>query len=168
MSTIAGVFEVEEDLREAYRRLQDAGIPGDDIGVVMRELRPENARVHERLRDESGITGAGVGAAIGGTAGWVAGAGVAGLAGAALLLPVIGPVIAAGALAGIVSAAGGTLGWLAGGLVGKGMAEKEASHYQVEVEAGRLLLTVQVRQPEDAARVRSVITAAGGKEYAEA
>jgi len=163
MKTIATVFHNEDQAREAYRRLQEAGIPGDDIGIVMKE--PGQPRREEGwVRDADTWAGAGVGAAIGGTGGWLAGAAAAG---AAVAIPVVGPVLALGALAGIVSAAGGTLGWLAGGLAARGLDEQEAKHYQTAVEGGGIVLTVQA-DDDDEARVRSVLRVAGGRSFREA
>lgn len=161
MDIVGAVFETQDQVREAYSRLQDAGVAGDDIGILARDVAPEERRVEEVTHTESGATGAGVGTAVGGTAGWVAGWGAAG---ASLAVPVVGPVLAAGAIAGIVAAAGGTLGWLAGGLVGEGMSESEARHYQQAVERGAILLTVRTPR-ENAERARAVLRLCGGQEY---
>lgn len=161
MITLAAVFDTEEQARAAYRRLQDAGVSGDDIGVILREHTGELQRREEFVHDADRWAGSSVGAAIGGAGGWVAGAAVAG---AALTIPVVGPVLAIGALAGIVSAAGGTLGWLAGGLVGRGMGHSEAAHYQRAVEQGGVLVTVRAKE-SNSERLRSVLRICNGKEY---
>lgn len=161
MTTVAAVFDSEEQAREAYARLQDAGVGGDDIGLVLREHTGDNERHEEFVRDADSWAGSSVGAIVGGAGGWIAGAAAAG---AALTIPVVGPVLAVGALAGIVSAAGGTLGWLAGGLVARGMAHSEASYYQQAVEEGGVLMTVHVKEPH-AERVRAVLRMCNGKEY---
>jgi len=161
MTTVAAVFETEEQAKEAFRRLQDAGVSGDDIGLVLREQARQNERHEEFVRDADHWAGASVGAAVGGTGGWLAGAA---MTGAALAIPVIGPVLAIGALAGIASAAGGALGWLAGGLAARGMEHPEASFYQNAVEEGGVLMTVKAEGP-NVERVQAVIRMYGGKEY---
>jgi hypothetical protein len=162
MKMIATVFHDDEQVRAAYRRLQDAGIPGDDIGIVLKE--PGEPRRQEGwVRDADEWAGGGLGAALGGTAGLVGGV-VA--AGAVVAIPIVGPVLAVGALAGILSATGGTLGWLAGALTARGLDEQEAKHYQAEVERGGTVVTVQT-DDDDVERVRNVLRAAGGREYQE-
>jgi hypothetical protein len=161
MATVAAVFESEEQAREAFRRLQDSGVSGDDIGLVLREHTGELQRREEFVHDADKWAGAGIGAAVGGTAGWIAGAAAAG---AALAIPVVGPVLAIGALAGIVSATGGTLGWLAGGLAARGMGHPEAQYYQNAVEEGGVLMTVHAEE-SNAERVRAVLRICNGKEY---
>jgi hypothetical protein len=161
MTTVATVFENEGQAKDAYRRLQDAGVSGDDIGLVLREHTGELERREEFTHDAGTWAGAGVGAAVGGTGGWIAGAAAAG---AALAIPVVGPVLAIGALAGIVSAAGGTLGWLAGGLASRGMEHSEARFYQNAVEEGGVLMTVHAEEP-NVERVRAVLRICDGKEY---
>ncbi|MFI5266022.1 MAG: hypothetical protein ACHQ7M_01455 [Chloroflexota bacterium] len=162
MATVAAVFENEEQAKEAFRRLQDAGVSGDDIGLVLREHRGEQERLEEFVHDADRWAGAGVGAALGGAGGWIAGATVAG---AALAIPVVGPVLAIGALAGIVSAAGGALGWLAGGLAAGGMEHSEAHYYQRAVEGGGVLMTIKA-EDTNAERIRAVLRMCNGKEYA--
>ena len=60
------------------------------------------------------------------------------------MLPVIGPIIAAGPLAAaLISAAEGlALGGVVGALSGMGMAAADAQYYESEVKAGRTLVTV--------------------------
>jgi hypothetical protein len=161
MQTIAAVFHNEVDARQAYARLQESGVGGDQIGIVMRDDASERGRRVEQVHDADEWLGAGVGTVIGGTAGWVAGIGAAG---AALAIPVVGPVLAAGALAGIISAAGGTLGWLAGGLVARGIEGNEAKFYQSAVEEGNVLVTVHTTET-NAERVRSILRMSNGREY---
>ena len=161
MKTVAAVFETEEQAKQAFRRLQDAGVSGDDIGLVARGESGERRRREEFVHGADHWLGAGVGTAIGGTGGWLAGAAAAG---ASLAIPVVGPVLAVGALAGIVSAAGGTLGWLAGGLTARGMEHTEAKYYQDAVEGGSILMTVHTEEA-NVERVRSVLRMCDAKEY---
>ncbi|HVA25432.1 MAG TPA: hypothetical protein VMW62_13695 [Chloroflexota bacterium] len=155
------MFDSEDQAQEAFRQLQDAGVSGDDIGLVLRQETRQQERREEFVHDADRWAGAGVGAAVGGTGGWIAGAVVAG---AALAVPVVGPVLAIGALAGIVSAAGGTLGWLAGGLAARGIEHPEASFYQSAVEEGGVLMTVKAEE-SNVERVRAVLRACNAKEY---
>lgn len=161
MKTIGAVFATEDQVRAAYGRLQEAGVSGDDIGIVLRQdVGSERAR-ERRVHDADEVSGAVVGSAVGGTAGWVAGLGAIG---ASAAVPVVGPVLAAGALLGVVSAAGGALGWLAGGLTARGMERNEAAYYEKSVQADGIVMTVQT-DDSNVERCRSILRLAGGKEY---
>lgn len=159
MRTIAAVFANEDVARRAYERLQDAGIPGDDIGLVLREHAREQGRREEFVRDADQWVGTTAGGALGGVTGFLAGAAAGG---AAVAVPVIGPVLAVGALAGVIS--GGALGWLAGGLASRGMTHEEAAFYQKEVEKGHVLLAVHT-DDDNAERVRTILAEHDGREY---
>lgn len=161
VKTIGAVFDTEDQVRTVYGRLQEAGVPGDDMGIVLREdIDAEHAREHG-VHDADEVSGAVVGSAIGGTAGWVAGLGVAG---ASAAVPIVGPVLAAGAMLGVVSAAGGTLGWLAGGLTARGIEKDEAEYYENAVQADGIVLTVQTDE-SNVDRCRAILRLAGGREY---
>ncbi|MBV8084504.1 MAG: hypothetical protein JO247_06775 [Chloroflexi bacterium] len=161
---IAAVFYDDDQLQDAYRRLQDAGLPGDHIGIVRKEVSPGEPRRHEGwVRDADEWAGGSTGAILGGAGGALAGAAAAG---AVVAVPIIGPVLAAGALAGIVGAAGGGAGWLAGVLAARGIDEQEAKFHQTAVEQGDTVLTVQT-DDGDVDRVRSILNVAGGTSYRE-
>jgi len=61
------------------------------------------------------------------------------------VIPVIGPVIAGGTLAVILAnaAGGAAIAGLVGALVGLGIPEEEAHHYEGEFKAGRTIVTVK-------------------------
>src|SRR4029079_13207366 len=83
----------------------------------------------------------------GAATGAVAGAGLAALWSLGIsfgVIPVIGPILAAGPIAAaILSAAGGAAaGGLLGALVGMGIPEEDAKYYEGEIHAGNTLVTV--------------------------
>jgi hypothetical protein len=86
---------------------------------------------------EGSTAGAGTGALIGGTLGWLTGIG-------ALAIPGVGPFIAAGPIVALLAGigAGGVLGGLAGALVGMGIPEYEAKRYEGRIKEGGILLSV--------------------------
>ncbi|HEX6513231.1 MAG TPA: hypothetical protein VF157_13085 [Chloroflexota bacterium] len=152
-TVVATVFPDEAHAKEAFRRLQDVGVSGDDIGLVMREEVSQEQRDQKLNIEAHKWAGASAGA--------VAGA----AAGAAIAIPMVGPVLALGALAAaILSAAGGTVGWLAGGLVAHGFRHDEARFYQQAVEEGSVLMTVKTDE-QNMERVRSVLRICDGREY---
>jgi hypothetical protein len=83
-------------------------------------------------------TGAIAGGLLGGVAGWMVGVG-------ALAIPGVGPLIAAGALASALGGAalGAGAGAVAGALIGMGMSEEAADHYEREVRRGQTLVAVR-------------------------
>src|ERR1700677_4775229 len=89
-------------------------------------------------RHRKGATaGAGGGAVVGGAFGLLMGMG-------ALVIPGVGPVLAAGpVLSALVGAgAGATVGGLAGALIGMGMPEYEAIQYEEKMNGGNILISV--------------------------
>jgi len=151
------------------RNLEAAGVPHDDISLIANNVegwyddrapaRHEPVR-HDRDRDgvddraEGAATGAGVGAALVGVAGLLAGLGM-------LAIPGLGPVVAAGWLA--ATAAGAVAGGAAGGAVGAltqaGVSEDDAHIYAEGVRRGGTLVTARVPDA-DQARISAVMDSA--------
>jgi len=132
-STVVGVFPDRAHAEQALTELHNLGFKDDQIGYVVH---------HDKDKGVSGKKpeeGALLGAASGGVAGGLIGAG------ASLLIPGIGPVIAGGVLTAILGGlvAGTLLGGLTGALVKLGISEEEARYYQSEFEAGRPIITVE-------------------------
>jgi uncharacterized membrane protein len=133
-----GVFDDRSDAELAARDLREKGFNDDQIGYAWRD---EKGKTHTEgnKAGEMAASGAGTGAVLGGLIG----------AGAALLIPGIGPVVSGGllatALAGGATGAvvGGVSGGIAGALVGLGIPEDEAKYYDQQVRDGRTLMTVR-------------------------
>ena len=135
--SVIGVFYTRSEAEQAIRDLRTAGFPDDKIGMVARDSAGNT--VTEKGGDTMAEEGAAAGAVIGAGAGALVGLGV--LTGT---IPVIGPVLAIGTLGTILlNAAGGAaiLG-VVGALVGLGIPEDEAKYYEMEVNGGRFLVTV--------------------------
>jgi len=139
-STVVGVFENRENAERAVSELRAAGFENDRIGVVGRESGDGSTSSDAEQRGENGMAGAATGAAIGAGAGGLVALGI--LSG---FIPGIGPAIAAGTLGMVLSNVGlgaAAIG-IAGTLVGIGMPQDEAEHYESEFQAGRTIVTVQ-------------------------
>jgi len=150
-STAVGVFEDRAQADRAVAELREAGFRDDQIGVAMRH----DAGDFEINQDTDGEgSEVGAGAATGALAGLGLGA-LAGLGVLAGMIPVVGPAIAGGTLGVILSnaAAGAGIAGLVGALIGVGIPEEEATYYQGEFEAGKVVVTVQaagrVREAEE-------------------
>ena len=128
----------------AVARFQEAGFAEKDIGIMARGYL-----VKEHMHSEPTATKvaeqAGVGAAVGATAG-----GLLGLlaAGAALTLPVLGPILAAGSLAPVLG--GATAGALYGGalgiFLGLDVPEDEAQFYVDKLAEDAVMVAVNAEE----------------------
>jgi hypothetical protein len=133
-----GVFDDRNDADLAAQDLREKGFTDDQIGYAWRD---EEGRTHTEgnKAGKMAASGAGTGVVLGGLIG----------AGAALLIPGIGPVVSGGLLATVLAggATGAVTGALAGGisgaLVGLGIPEVEATYYDQQVRDGRTLMTVR-------------------------
>lgn len=142
--TVIGLFDNRADARNAVQELLNSGLNRDDISVMSKELEGRPASVEYIEEDgteqvEDMAKGAGKGAAIGGLAGLA-------LSLAALAIPGIGPVLAAGPIAALIAGAGigATAGGLISGLTRLGVSEDEAHTYAEGVRRGGTLISVSV------------------------
>lgn len=169
MATVTKVYDTYAQAENAVRALEEAGVPVDNISVV-------SNRSIDRDGDDTNETaaGAGIGAAVGGTAGLLAGLGM-------LAIPGIGPVVAAGWLAATAAGAlaGGATGGIIGALVDAGTSEEDAHVYSEAVRRGGTLVTVKAdgrneevarmildrHQPIDPAQRRAEYARSGWKRF---
>ena len=168
----AGIFDEREQAEKAIRELRGAGVPDKAISVI--SLHGDKTETRDGSGDTTHVddgdskgSGIGKGLATGGAVGAIAGLG-------ALLIPGIGPFIAAGALAETLGAAGsalvvsGAVGAAAGGLTGAlidyGMDREHAEYYERRVREGGVLVTVDTSDnPSAYAPTRGILRAAGGE-----
>ena len=144
--TITGLFDSYADAQRAVTKLHAAGVPEDDMSLIANNAAGAHAPSGEAVADhaaEDAEAGAGLGAAIGGVGGLLAGLGL-------LAIPGVGPVVAVGWLgATLLGAAGGAaVGAAAGGLVGAlveaGVPDEDAHVYAEGVRRGGTLVTARV------------------------
>jgi hypothetical protein len=133
-----GVFDERNDAELAARDLREQGFKDDQIGYAWRD---DEGKTHSEgnKSGEMAASGAGTGVVLGGIIG----------AGAALLIPGIGPVVSGGLLASALAGAatgavaGGVAGGVSGALVGLGIPEDEAKYYDERFKEGGTLMTVR-------------------------
>ncbi len=122
-TAVFGIYRDRTSVENAVDVLRQEDFRNTDISVLFPENQGTKDFAHEKntKAPEGAATGAGSGAVIGGTLGWLTGIG-------ALAIPGVGPFIAAGpivaALAGV--GVGGAIGGIAGALPGLGIPEYEA------------------------------------------
>jgi hypothetical protein len=146
---------VEAD--KLVKELLASGFWDADISVLFAH-KPDTTE--SPLEDESKVVGGtavgiGAGGVVGGAIGLLAGLGV-------LVIPGVGPFLAAGpimaALSGLLAGAG--VGGTTGALIGLGIPEPEAKRYDAQLRRGQVLVSVHPRNEEDRARAVAILAAA--------
>jgi len=164
-TSVFGIYPAYASVEVAVDALRAAGFRSTDISVLFPENVGTKDFAHQKgtKAPEGASAGAGTGAVIGGTLGWLAGIG-------ALAIPGIGPFIAAGpivaALAGV--GVGGTVGGITGALIGLGIPEYEAKRYEGRVKEGGILLSVHSDNSEWTNKAKEVLERTGAQDIASA
>jgi uncharacterized membrane protein len=159
-TTITALYDRREDAQKALREVQNIGIAREDISLIASDAAGEYSRYHGRdfpteEVEHDAAAGAAEGAAVGGIGGLVVGL-------AALAIPGVGPILAAGPIAsalvagGIGAGVGAVTGGLVGALTDLGVDEERAGYYAEGVRRGGTLLTAHV--PDNmSSRVKDVL-----------
>jgi hypothetical protein len=164
-TAVFGIYRDRISVEEAVDHMRAAGFRNTDISVLFPDNQGTKDFAHEKhtKAPEGAAAGAGSGALIGGTLGWLVGIG-------ALAIPGVGPFVAAGpivaALAGV--GAGGALGGIVGALVGMGIPEYEAKRYEGRIKSGGILLSVHCDNEDWVRRAKEMLTQTGAEDVASA
>jgi hypothetical protein len=133
MRTVTGLFDSHDQARAAVEALENAGIASDDISLISAGTDV----------DENTLAGVGIGSAVGGVGGILAGLG-------AFAIPGIGPVVGAGWLA--TALVGAAVGGVAGGVIGAftdaGVNRDEAHVYAEGVRRGGSVVVARVDESQ--------------------
>jgi uncharacterized protein (TIGR02271 family) len=151
-ATVVGLFADQPAAERGIQALKAAGFSEQQIGVAVRD-RSQQQSITERTGTqtaEGAAAGAVGGGMVGGVIGLLAGVG-------ALVIPGVGPIIAAGALASTLTGAGigAAAGGIIGALAGMGIPDEDARHFDRGFQEGGVLVTVQADQ--DAALARQAL-----------
>ncbi len=134
-TTVVGIMQETSQAEEAVREMREQGFEENEISIVARDEREEAQEGSEiSFEDQNLSDGTATGGAIGGVAGLLMGAG-------ALLIPGVGPIIAAGPLAGALT--GVVTGGIAGGLIDFGIPEERGKEYEERVKKGDILVAIK-------------------------
>ena len=147
---ITRLFDTRATAEHAITQLKQHGYTSDEISVIMKEASEarelsEATDTHAQETSTAAI-GGGVGALLGGL-----------LAISAVAIPGIG-LIAAGALAALFVGGGGVTGSAVGWMVGAGIPEDMAPHYERGLHEGGIVLAVAAH-PGDEANVQGILDA---------
>jgi uncharacterized membrane protein len=150
--TVVALFADPTAAEHGIQALKAAGFTEQQIGVAVRD-REQQQEITEGTGTqaaEGAAKGAMGGGMVGGVIGLLAGVG-------ALVIPGIGPIIAAGALASTLTGAGvgAAAGGLIGALAGMGVPDEDAKHFERGFQEGGVLVTVDAG--EDSARARQAL-----------
>src|SRR6185369_9067633 len=156
-----GIYNDRAGVEAAVDTLKAAGYRNTDISVLFPESTGTKDFAHEKhtKAPEGAATGAGSGAVVGGTLGWLAGIG-------ALAIPGVGPFIAAGPIMAALAGAGvgGTVGGIVGALVGMGIPEYEAKRYEGRIKSGGILLSVHCDNSEWTKKAKQILEDTGAED----
>jgi hypothetical protein len=149
----SAVFDSRADAERAVEKLRSAGARDSAISIVAQNEGGETA-----TSDGTGsVIADGEGAGSGLAKGLGVGAGVGALFGlAALVIPGVGPFIAAGALANALGAAGGAIasgaivggsaGGIAGALMNHGVSDEDSRYYEDRLNDGGTFVSVDTSE----------------------
>ena len=140
---VSAVFDSHSEAEVAVRELRQAGVPDSALSVIARQGEGgDYGDVDTQDADGKG-EGALKGALVGGGAGVLLGI-------AALAIPGVGPLVAAGAIASTAipgaAAIGAGVGAAAGGLIGllkgHGVSDDDAGYYESRIHDGGVFVSV--------------------------
>ncbi|MEA1015398.1 hypothetical protein SH591_07065 [Sphingomonas sp. LY54] len=169
---LSAVFDTRAEAERALTDLRAAGVRESALSLIARD--EGHGAVHEaRSHDGDGdgdATRTGIG--VGMTAGALLGFG-------ALLIPGVGPFLAAGALAETLGVAGGAIaagavagaaaGGLAGALRDHGVSDEDAHYYEEHVNRGGVFVSVDAERADiSPVTVQDILYNAGGHSAARA
>ena len=160
-TAVFGIYRDRTSVENVVDVLRRENFRNTDISVLFPENQGTKDFAHEKntKAPEGAATGAGSGAVIGGTLGWLTGIG-------ALAIPGLGPFIAAGpivaALAGV--GVGGAIGGITGALIGMGIPEYEAKRYEGRVKEGGILLSVHCDDSNWTKRAKEILERTGAQD----
>ena len=158
---VLGIYPNYASVENGVDVLKESGFRNTDISVLFPEkvVSKDFAQKKHTRAPEGAAAGAGTGAILGGTLGWLVGIG-------ALAIPGLGPFIAAGpimaALAGV--GVGGAVGGITGALIGMGIPEHEAKRYEVRVKEGGILLSVHSDNADWTKRAKEILERTGAQD----
>jgi hypothetical protein len=141
----SAVFDSNEEAERAMTELRSAGINETSISIIGRHGEQTGTDDADNIEGDGGMNTSGA------AKGAIGGAVVGGLLGvAALAIPGVGPLAAAGAIASgaipgaaaIGAGAGAVAGGLTGMLTNHGVSDEDASYYEGRINDGGVFLSV--------------------------
>ncbi len=152
--SVIGIVETRSEAEAIVLKAREIGFFLNDISILFPDKTTTKDFAHENntKAPEGAVAGGSAGGVIGGTIGLLAGLG-------ALVIPGLGPFVAAGPLMAALSgaAAGVTVGGVAGALIGFGIPEIEAKRYEGKLQGGNILVAIHVDDAEMKERAEKLL-----------
>ena len=168
METVAGIFASRVDAERAVQQLQTTGIANDRIAFLAPDTSNKEIEKDVPVSDteQSGM-GKAMGGAVGGALGTAGGLGL-GAGVASLLVPGVGPVLAAGLVGAAILGIGGTATGMAAGAalertLADGVPHDELYLYEDALRNGRSVVIAFAENEEAETQARTVLSAAGAQ-----
>lgn len=160
--TLAGFFRTRSEGEAAQQALLSAGFPRDNVSYVAGDSASQDTPTVGPLSSVEGNTELPKDAFLGGAIGLAVGM-------IAVVIPGIGPLIAAGPIGGAI--AGMSVGAGAGGLIGllkdHGVSDEEAQFFADGVAKGGSLITVKAASDDEEKRARDLMKQNGALDTEE-
>jgi len=154
--SVIAVFRSSDEARLAIEDLQEHGLRDEQLSLVTRaderELLAANPSQHGDQMEKSAVKGAAAGAALGLLAG-----------SALLVIPGLGPVFFAGAMASGIT--GGIVGGLVGAMGGWGVRDDHVRQYEAALNRGKALVVI-TGSPSQLADGRALLLASPAESVA--
>jgi hypothetical protein len=173
METVSGIFASRVDAERTVQQLQAAGIANDRIAFLAPDTRDKEIERDVPVSDteQSGM-GKAMGGAVGGALGSAGGLGL-GAGVASLLVPGVGPVLAAGLVgAAILGIGGAATGMAAGAAVERTLADgvphDELFLYEDALRKGRSVVIAFAENEDEETKARQVLTETGAQSIDDA
>ena len=167
MSTVAAIFNTRADAERAVELLGAAGVREDRISLLMPGTTQQQLDEVPTTETEQPGMGAALGGTVGGALG-VAGGLSLGTAAASLLIPGVGPILAAGIIGAALLGAGGAATGAAMGSkledsMARGLPHDELFVYEEALRRGRSVVIVVAEDDPQADTARGMLEQAGAE-----
>lgn len=165
-TAVFGIYQNRVHLEDAVNALHKAGFRNTDTSVLVSENEGSKDFAHEKhsKAPECAMSGAGLGAVVGGALGLLAGIGTIAIPGAGPMFITAGPIMGLLAGVGVV----GTAGAIIGALAGIGIPEYEAKRYDGRMKQGGILLSVHCDSADWVKRAKDRLKDSGAGSIASA
>jgi hypothetical protein len=168
-NTTIGLVRDTAQAKTIVSGLHAAGFSTEAISVVFPDRHRSDLMgiPQEEVSDahcqsaEGAVVGAATGGVMGSAVAWLVGIG-------AITLPGVGPLLAAGPILTILTGIGlgASMGGMAGALVGMGVPELDARHYESQISDGRILIAARADDARKATIANGLMHHAGAQEVA--
>ena len=168
MNTVAGIFQTREDATRAVEDLRRLGLSDENLSLLSPGTTAPEAEADVETSDtEQPGMGNALGGLVGGAMG-AAGGMTLGAAAASLLVPGVGPIMAAGIVgAALFGAGGAAAGMAAGGAledtIAHGLPHDELFVYEDALRQGRTVVIAQLQNDGQVYDARAALDAAGAE-----